>query len=116
MPRPIHLAVALLLGCGSTPAEPAEPVASASETSAAHAWRVYDGELLILELEDTPGPLLSTALPPPGVAPPSHPFLSGSARSAAHEGRLRELLDASRDVPSYLDALRDAGFRVEPQP
>lgn len=103
------------LGCGSSTAAPAASPDPVTSTPAAHAWRVYDGEVLILELSDTPGPLLSTALPPPGVAPPSHPFLSGSARSAAHESRLRTLLDGSSDLPGFLSALEGAGFRVEPR-
>lgn len=99
-------------GCGSSAPGPATESPAAAP---AHAWRVYDGEVLVLEVSDTPGPLLSTALPPPGVAPPSHPFLSGSARSAAHESRLRTLLDGSSDLPGFLSALEGAGFRVEPR-
>jgi hypothetical protein len=80
--------------------------------TAEHRWDVYDGSQLILEVSDTPGPILSTAAPPPGLKPVTHPFLSASARSAAHEHRLREILTASRDAPDFLARLRAAGFDV----
>ena len=77
-----------------------------------HAWQVYDRDDLILDLSDTPGPLMSTAALPPGVAPKQHPFLTATAHSALHESKLRDLLDASKSVPDFLKHLADAGYSV----
>lgn len=83
---------------------------------AEHYWNVYDGAELILELSDVPGPLISTAAPPPGLRPMVvHPFLSATARSASHEHRLREIVDASKDVVDVLSRLRAAGYDVRPR-
>lgn len=100
-----------LLHC--TPRPTAPDVADASPRTA-HAWRVYDGDVEILSVNDTPGPILSTAALPPGAMPIRHRFLSASARSARHESKLREILNASTDVPDFLARLRDAGFVVRP--
>jgi hypothetical protein len=81
-----------------------------------HSWKVFDGSTLILDVSDVPGPILSTAAPPPGLVPVKHPFLSASARSAPHEHRLRELLNASRSVEDFLAGLRAAGFEVRANP
>ena len=80
-------------------------------------WDVFDGDVLVLEVSSEPGPLMSTALPPPDPAwrPPVHPFLSASARSAAHESKLRGILDASKSLDEFLRRLREAGFRVVPK-
>lgn len=82
--------------------------------AAANRWRVFDGEQLIMEVSDVPGPLLSRAAPPPGLRPAVHPFLSAASRSPLHEHRLKEILDASTSVADFLDKLRAAGFEVKP--
>ena len=74
---------------------------------------VYAGDELVLTVRAEPGPITSTAPPPPGGALVTHPFLSASARDAAYEHQLRELLTASTSVDDYLARLRAAGFRVE---
>jgi hypothetical protein len=79
---------------------------------AVHHWRVFDGDLAILELSDRPGPILSTAPLPPGQPPASHPFLSATALDAGHEDQLRQLLERSHDVAEFRAALAGAGFRV----
>ena len=81
----------------------------------AHRWRVFDGAIAILEVSDQPGPIVSTAPPPPNGELVRHRFLSASALSAVHEGRLRQLLDAAHDLPGFLVSLTAAGFRVEAQ-
>lgn len=85
----------------------------ATMTKSEQRWEVFDGATLILEVSDVPGPILSTAMPPPGVKPVTHPFLSAAARSAIHEHRLREVLLASKDVEDFLERLRAAGFTVK---
>ena len=77
-----------------------------------HRWKVYDGSQLILEVSDVPGPIISTAAPPPGLKPVTHPFLSATARSAPYEHRLREILNASKDALDFLSRLRAVGFEV----
>ena len=99
------------IGCG------ARRTASDGSTKtpvAVHGWQIYDGETLILEVWDTPGPLMSTAAPPPDFQVSDHPFFSATAHSADHESRLRELLKNSTSVTEYLDRLRTAGFTVRP--
>lgn len=81
---------------------------------AAKRWRVFDGDQLIMEVSDVPGPLISVAAPPPGLRPVVHPFLSAASRSAHHEHRLKAILDAATSVPDFLDRLRAAGFVVQP--
>lgn len=82
------------------------------DARAVRHWRVFDGDLPILELSDEPGPITSTALPPPGSQPVSHPFLSAAALDAGHEDELRKLLEASHDVDDFVRALAAAGYRV----
>jgi hypothetical protein len=80
-------------------------------------WRVYDGPTLILEVSDVPGAIVDTvAPPPPGLKPTYHAFLSASAYSAPHGGRLNTLLKESSGLDDFLERLRAAGFRVEPAP
>lgn len=81
----------------------------------AHHWKVYDGELPILDVTDRPGPIISTAPPPPDGKPVMHPFLSATALDAGHEDRLRQILVASHDLDEFLRGLRAAGFKVVAQ-
>ena len=79
-----------------------------------HQWRVYDGDLPILEVSDRPGPITSTAMPPPGAPPVTNPFLSAAALDAGHEDQLGTLLAGAHDLREFLHALEGAGFRVVP--
>lgn len=85
-------------------------------TTTEQRWKVYDGPTLILEVSSVPGPIISTAAPPPGLKPVTHPFLSATARSAQHEHRLREILVASKDLGDFVSRLRTAGFEVREAP
>lgn len=99
--------------------EPADAAAPgrAPAVPAGSSWEVFKAGKLVLRLTAAPGPLLSSALPPPdGEAPPRHPFISGSAVAPEEEGRLREILDRSRDAAGYLQALRRAGYEVRRVP
>lgn len=82
--------------------------------ASAHAWKVYEGDELVLDVFDKPGTISSTASLPPGVAPKQHPFLSAHARSAAYESKLHALLEASTSLPDFLQRLEGAGFAVKP--
>lgn len=99
----------------STPDTAPEPDTTATKVEGpAPTWSIWDGELQILTVYGRPGPLISTAPPPPGPAKwQMHPFLSATASSPLHEDRLRRLLRASTSLEGYLQALRDAGFRVQ---
>jgi len=79
-----------------------------------HHWQVFDGSLLILELSDRPGPIASTADLPPGTPPVTSSYMSATARDAMHEGALREILDASPDLATFLAGLRRAGYVIKP--
>ena len=113
--RPLIAAVLLFAAssCASRPAtsDPAEAAAPS-----AHAWNVYDGDELILDVNDSPGPIMSTASLPPGARPATHPFLSATAHSAIHENKLHQRLVASKSLPEFLSLLRADGFRVVPIP
>jgi hypothetical protein len=75
-------------------------------------WRVFDGDLAILEVSDQPGVITSTAMPPPDAKPVMHPFLSASALDASHEDKLRTLLVAATNLDEFLRSLEGAGYRV----
>ena len=82
----------------------------------ARRYIVYRGGEKIAEISDQPGPLISTKAPPPPAAnakPALHPFLSATAYVPEEEGRLRDVLNQSRSLPEYLEALRAMGFSVE---
>jgi hypothetical protein len=98
----------LAVGCAGK-----QPSGSADMPKANAKWEVFDGEVLVLEVWDEPGPLLSTAAPPPDFEAPTHPFLSATAHSAAHEDRLRQLLERSTNLQEFLEALRADGFEVK---
>lgn len=73
-------------------------------------WRIFDGDVAILDVWDRPGALTSTA--PPMDRPALHPFLSAAALDAAHEHVLRELLLGATTTDEFITALAGAGFRV----
>lgn len=112
-----ELALVVLLAACSGHSLPATSNVTTSPPPAADArgvrhWRVYDGDLAILEMSDEPGTLTSTAMPPPGAKPVTHPFLTAAALDAMHEDKLRSLLVASHTMDEFLRALEGAGFRV----
>lgn len=80
----------------------------------AKRYDVYSGDDLALEIEDTPGPLVSISAPPPppGSTPAPHPFLTGTAHLALEEHHLRQLLDQSSNTADYLKRLEADGYRV----
>lgn len=79
-------------------------------------YSVYAGSELVLTLRAEPGPITSTAPPPPGGIPVTHPFLSAAARDASYEDQLGTILGASTSVDDFLARLTAAGFRVEAEP
>lgn len=113
-------ALLLALACASSrpPAEKGtkemEPTVTTGGQAVKVRWRVFEGDQLVMEVSDGPGPLISLAAPPPGLRPTLHPFLSASSRSAHHEHRLKQVLDASTSTADFLERLRSAGFVVTP--
>ena len=79
----------------------------------ARTFEVYADDDLVLTIKDEPGPLMSTALPPPGFSPPTSDFLSAQAHNPFHEHVLRGLLEKSMSLDEYLAQLRNGGYRVE---
>lgn len=81
----------------------------------ARRYIVYRGGEKIAEISDQPGPLISAKAPPPArdAKPALHPFLSATACVPEEEGRLRDVLNQSRSLPEYLQALCAMGFSVE---
>lgn len=111
---------ALLAGVTSVPEFVARLVSEGyrvKPTTPVRRWKVYDGEELILEISDLPGPVVDvSAPPPPGARPSFHPFLSASAYSAWHGDRLHTLLKEASSLDDFLDRLRQEKLRVEPVP
>ncbi len=99
----LSLFLAFSLACHRPPEAPLPDVPS---------WSVYDGSVLILTVVGEPGPITSTAPPPPDGRLVTHPFLSAAARDAAHEDQLGRLLRASTSMEDFLARLKAAGFRV----
>lgn len=100
---PALLALALaLVGCrGDGAPSPSGP------------WEIYKGERLVLSVSDGPGPLVSTAAPPPGAPSVRHPFLSASAHAPEEEDALKRILDASESTADFLSRLETAGYGVK---
>lgn len=96
----------LLAACHAPPS----PGAVVSEVP---AYSVFDGADLILEIRGEPGPITSTAPPPPGGAVVTHPFLSAAARDAGYEAQLKGILDRSTSLDDFVARLRAEGYRVE---
>jgi hypothetical protein len=101
----------VIASCGGTD-KPMTTPPQHQQPAAVRHWRVYDGDVAILEIIDEPGILTSTAPPPPDGYRATHPFLTGHALSAAHEDRLRTLLLAANSTDEFVRALEQAGFRV----
>jgi len=99
----------LVAAAGCARKAPEEIVASPGQT-----FNIYKDDRKILTVKNEPGPLLSTAILPPGTPPPKHPFLSGSALYAPEEGNLREILEQSAGFDDFLKRLKARGYRVEP--
>jgi hypothetical protein len=117
--RVAHIVLALCLAaCGRggdpAPARP-QPAPSDAAMTAPRHWRVFDGDTAILDVTDRPGPITSTAPPPPGGTPVMHPFLSAAALDAGHEDRLHTLLVAAHSLDEFLKSLTAAGYRVVEQ-
>jgi hypothetical protein len=85
-------------------------------TVEATTYSVYWDDLLVLEVRDEPGILISrsAAPPPPGTPPAMHPFLTGTAYIPEHEGTLREALERSSDFDGFVGELERLGYRVVP--
>jgi hypothetical protein len=77
-------------------------------------YTIYWNDQRVLEVTATPGLLVSNLAPPPPPGAPlcPHPFLSATAFIPEHEQRLRQILDRSESVESYLANLRADGFVV----
>ena len=78
------------------------------------AWQVvWQGEA-VLDLEERPGTLRSTAPPPPGWRAPEHPFIDAVAIYHRHEHALRGYVHASNTARELLDRLFAAGYDLAP--
>lgn len=102
----------VLAACGGPPAATAPGVV----VSAPAKWKVYDGTDLVLTMRDEAGTLTGTAPPPPGGAVTKHPWIDATAHDAAHEARLRSLLEGATGPEEFRERLRAAGYRIEPAP
>ena len=65
----------------------------------------------VLEMQDRPGFLVSTAPPPPD-GPVVHPWINAVALDMESENELGSLLTESTDFDDYVTRLRAAGFTV----
>ena len=67
----------------------------------------------VLAFNDQPGHLLSTAIRPPGFAPPAHPFLDAQALDSGTENELGQVLAQCVSVDEFIAALGRRGYEVE---
>jgi len=84
----------------------------AGEKSDAAVYMVYREDHPVLRMVDAPGVLVSTALPPPGMPPRRHEFLSASALDPLEEDRMGRILDVSANTTEFIENLEKAGYRV----
>ncbi len=84
--------------------------------SAPAAFTVYHGTDAVLSVRSEPGPITSTAPPPPGGKPVLHPFLSAAALDAGYESQLRTILLQSTSADDFVARLQAAGFRIQARP
>lgn len=77
--------------------------------------RVYRDDLLVLDLLDRPGALVSLSGPPPlpGSEPVTHPFATATFMTAETEGELGEHLRCAESLDEFLDDIRRHGYRIE---
>jgi hypothetical protein len=85
------------------------------EQRTARRYQVWRGGRLALDVRGEPGVLVSVsaAPPPPGTPPATHPFATGTAFVAEHEGELGALLRDARDLDAFLAAVVRAGYQVD---
>jgi hypothetical protein len=122
------LAIGIFVACRSStesatrPGSPspresaAEPTSVTGSTEHRHMKRtivIYKEDRKVMTASNEPGPLISTALPPPGYTPPAHPFLSAQAHDPSSESALRDVLERSTSFDDFLVRLREAGYRVD---
>jgi hypothetical protein len=88
------------------------PALTTPATATTKVYEVSKAERIVLIVRNEPGPLASTALPPPHAKPVLHPFLSGEARAPEEEGALRGILEQSKDFPDFIDRLGRAGYTL----
>jgi hypothetical protein len=101
-------ALAAVCACRRAPKE------TAVTTPSQPLFSAYRGNVEVLRFKEGSGPLRSTALLPPGQEPPTHPFLTASALQPAEEGPLRDVLEASKSFPDFMERLKKAGYEVRP--
>jgi len=75
-------------------------------------WTASKGGKKVLEFENTPGILTSTALPPSGYTPKEHPFLTGSVLVSEEEDNIRTILDESSSFVDFLTKLVENRYLV----
>jgi len=112
MNRPgLLLGLALTLACSKPPPEERRKEVAVDP----RAYDVSKDGRLVLSVTDAPGPVVSTAAPPPDKAVVSHPFLSASAHDPLEEDALRALLLRAKNTGEFLELLRGAGYQVSPR-
>jgi hypothetical protein len=80
----------------------------------AKTYDVTKNGKLVLSVTDAPGPIVSTAIPPPDGAAVKRSFLTASAHAPEEEDALRRLLERSKDTQDFFARLRKAGYEVSP--
>ncbi|MBI4062020.1 MAG: hypothetical protein HY403_11400 [Elusimicrobia bacterium] len=76
------------------------------------AWDVFKGDKKVLVIKNQPGPILSTAILPPGAEPVRHRFITATAEDPFEEHVLGELLGQSRDFAQFVSLLERKGYRL----
>lgn len=77
------------------------------------SYNVYRGEELVAIIKPEPGPIVSTATPPP---PPGqqikHPFLTATALVPEEENNLYQLLQKVQNFNDFVNLLKANGYSV----
>ena len=78
----------------------------------ARTYEVLRADRLVLTVQNKPGAIISTAIPPVNSSPVMHPFLSATAHSATEENALHVILEQSSDFEDFLRRLAQSGYTV----
>ena len=105
--RTLFLAGLSLLCLGSHGAE-----AQSQQQESVKAYTVLKAGRVVLTIQNRPGQLLSTALPPAGSPAVQHRFLSATAHAPEEEDALRSILEKSSSFDDFVNRLRDAGYTL----
>lgn len=112
----MRAAILLLSLAALACSKPPEPQRKEPAMTEPRVFDVSKDSKLVLTVTDAPGPLISTASPPPDQDVVRHPFLSATSHAPFEEDALRSLLLRSKSTGEFLESMRGAGYQVLERP